>query len=81
MDPALAWVWDAYQALAGDRSDGGRTPFTAIDCYATRYGVIGGQAFERLHRLIIGMDGELEKWVAEKAAADRERQGGNGGIG
>lgn len=45
--------------LSADRSIGfamGPIPFTAIDCYAERYGIEGIDAFERFHALIRAMD-------------------------
>lgn len=68
-------VWDAYQALRGDRSENGRIPFTSIDCYARRYGIDDGDAFQRMHRLIVAMDTEFEKWLAEETSKPGEGQG------
>lgn len=52
----------------------GRIPFSAIDAYATRYG-IEGEAFDLLLRLVTECDGEYLAVEAERAKARAERRG------
>lgn len=54
----LAWVWNAFWALGTCRSVGmgvGAIPWTAVDAYALRYGIMG-DAFESFHFLIQRLD-------------------------
>jgi hypothetical protein len=59
----LGFVWRAFWDLNGDRAVGlggaGPIPFTAIDRYAERFGIVGAEAFERFVLPIRGTDGEV----------------------
>lgn len=56
----LVFYWDAFWELSADRPLGfsgvGRIPFTALDAYATRYGLTGPDAFDRFRQIIRAMD-------------------------
>lgn len=62
-------IWDAFHALAGDRHIGmgvGPIPFSAIDRYATRFGIAGRDEFARFHALISAMDVAHQQHMAAK---------------
>ena len=68
-------IWDAFHALSGDRQIGmmvGPIPFSAIDRYAARLGIVG-EEFERFHALLTAMDA-----VHQKHLADKMKEAGNG---
>jgi hypothetical protein len=44
----------------------GAIPFSAIDQYASRYGVVVLDEFDRFRDLLRAMDGEYLKWVSER---------------
>jgi hypothetical protein len=63
----LAFEWGAFFALSTDRPGGmnqGAIPWTSIDRYASRYGVIGDE-FERLSSLIRAMDNAFLSYKKE----------------
>ena len=66
----LIFVWDAFWALHGDRALGmggiGAIPFTAIDAYGHRYGVVSTDSFDRFQRMIKALDNEFLKWNAQE---------------
>lgn len=66
----LQFVWNAFWRLSGDRHLGfggaGPLPFTAIDRYATRYGLDASDDFDRFAALISAMDQAYLKWAADK---------------
>jgi hypothetical protein len=75
-----AWagtVWRAWHALRFDRQYGAfggesQISFTAIDRYATRYG-ISGTAFESFMALLCAMDDEYLQHVARVAEANKTK--------
>lgn len=78
VEPHLIPIWDAYASLERDRhltmGGPGPIPFTAIDRYASRYGIDDLDEFDRLRRLIMAMDAEYLKYVAELAKKEREKK-------
>ncbi|HEV7416044.1 MAG TPA: hypothetical protein VGN98_07790 [Tianweitania sediminis] len=61
--------WRAFWELTTDRPVGmgvGSIPFSAIDRYATRFGIDEAEHFERFAALIRRMDGVYLKWSSEK---------------
>lgn len=57
---SLLFVWNAWWALCADRAMGfggaGPIPFSAVDRYATRFGVHDQDDFETFAALIAAMD-------------------------
>lgn len=80
IDPAdhLAFVWDAFWALQGDRHLGfgsvGPIPHLAIDAYASRYGIADLDEFDRLRRLVAAMDGVWLKDARRRAEEATKRK-------
>ena len=67
----LAWVYQAFWDLHGDRQIGamggvGQIPFASIDRYAARSCVDDGDDFTRFMALLRRIDGEYLTHVAEK---------------
>ncbi len=66
----LITIWDAYTSLDRDRqitmSGPGPIPFSSIDRYARRYGIDEIGEFDRFRRMIMAMDAEYLKFVAEQ---------------
>jgi hypothetical protein len=56
----LIFVWEAFNALSGDRQSGlgviGQIPFVAIDRFADRYGIADRDEFACFHGHIKAMD-------------------------
>lgn len=70
LDPDLLVFWTAWHVLRFDRhygAFGGQTPilFTAIDVYATRFG-IDGEDFDTLLKMLHAMDAEYMIWLEEE---------------
>ena len=71
----LQFVWSAWWELHTDRPMGmavGPIPFTAIDRYASRFGVDDADHFEAFREAVRGIDGTYLKWVNER----RDSRGG-----
>lgn len=66
----LAFAWAAWWELHSDRPIGmggaGAIPFSAIDRYAERYGLIG-DAFETFIDLIRAMEGVYRDWQDKRS--------------
>lgn len=66
----LQFVWSAWWSLHADRPIGwgavGDIPFTAMDRYADRYGIVDIDAFERFTALIDAMDGAYRDWTQKR---------------
>jgi hypothetical protein len=78
IDDHLAFVWNAFWAISGDRPIGvmggvGSIPFAAIDRYAVRYGVDGRDEFDRFHAMIKRMDAVFIAKANEKAAEEAKK--------
>lgn len=67
--PELRMYWDAFHDLSTCRQIGmasGPIPWTALNEYALRYGIVG-DGFDRFCRLIRAMDDVVrEKWSPKK---------------
>lgn len=53
----------AFYELQSDRLEGGAIPFTAIDCYARRYGIEDPDEFEMLLDMIRSLEVEHAKII------------------
>jgi len=75
----LVFVWQAFWELNSDRAIGfaaGRIPFSAIDSYASRYGIHDIDAFDRFRTLIRAMEGaRAEHQEARRKAEEENRRG------
>lgn len=74
MRPHLWPIFDAWQALRGDRAMGqgcvGHIPWSSINAYAQRYGITDIDRFERLETLIQRMDDVYVEHVMGLLKAD-----------
>jgi len=64
LHPEYQIYWDAFWELSSDRQVGmaiGRIPFTAIDCYARRYGFEEIDEFDRFVSVMRAMDSEFRR--------------------
>lgn len=77
IQPHLIPVWDAYTSLDRDRLVGmggpGPIPFSSIDLFARRYGIEDIAEFDRFRRLIMAMDAEYLKFVAERIEQETKK--------
>lgn len=65
----LLFYWQAWRELSTDRAMGmapGPIPFTAIDAYATRYGIEDIDFFERFRRMLRELEEEYFEYDAKK---------------
>lgn len=66
----LAFIWSAWWDLHGDRpihwGGAGDIPFTAIDRYAERYGIVDIDAFQRFSDLLGVMDQTYRDWTKKR---------------
>ena len=73
LEEHLLFVWSAFQTVSTDRPVGlglAPIPFSAIDRFARRYGIVDIDEFDRLHRLI----GQLDRALLDDEKADQERE-------
>lgn len=67
----LVFVWSAFWALSSDRppilGSIGQVPFSSIDRYAARFGLVCRDEFERFERLIRAMDAAFREKVLDDA--------------
>lgn len=73
----LDWYLGAFWMLSTERPLGafggaGRIPFSALDRWAARFGVVDLDAFERLQVLIEALDVEYLKLLAEMPPPPRK---------
>jgi hypothetical protein len=77
----LAWVYDAFRAMWGDRHPipyfgFGKIPFTAMDAYARRKRIESSDQFERFEALISRLDDFYMEWQGEKAKQAAQKPNG-----
>ena len=74
LDEGYRFAYEAFNALSTDRQVGfgvGPIPWSAIDQFAQRYGIVDIDEFERLNYLIRVMDGVYLEDAAAKAKSKK----------